>query len=206
MHFVLLLKARSEGYMSKKLLVLDNYDSFTFNLVHLLREIGGREIQVFRNDKIELSAVAGFDEVVLSPGPGIPLEAGIMPELVKTYAQEKKILGICLGHQCIGEVFGGTLFNLERPVHGMATDCVVLDVADPLFAGLPNHFEVGRYHSWVVARESFPECLSVTAEDAAGQVMALRHKQYPVAGLQFHPESILTPLGKQIIENWLHSE
>ena len=189
--------------MSKKLLVLDNYDSFTFNLVHLLKEIGGRDVVVARNDKITISEVSTFDEIVLSPGPGIPLEAGIMPELVKTYASEKKILGICLGHQCIGEVFGGKLHNLARPVHGMATDCQVCVPEEILFAGLPSHFEVGRYHSWVVSRESFPDCLTITAEDANGQIMALRHKQYQVAGLQFHPESILTPLGKQMIENWL---
>jgi anthranilate synthase component 2 len=189
--------------MNKKLLVLDNYDSFTFNLVHMLKQIGGRDIVVARNDKIEISEVASFDEIVLSPGPGIPLEAGIMPELVRSYAPSKKILGICLGHQCIGEVFGGTLLNLARPVHGVATDCEVCDSAEALFAGLPSHFEVGRYHSWVISPESFPDSLTVTAKDSAGQIMALRHNQFQLTGLQFHPESILTPLGEQMIVNWL---
>lgn len=191
--------------MSKKLLMLDNYDSFTFNLVHLLREIGGREISVFRNDKISLEEVAAYDEIVLSPGPGIPLEAGVMPELVKHYAPSKKIIGICLGHQCIGEVFGGNLINLERPVHGVATPCRVLNAQEPIFAGLPSEIAVGRYHSWVVSPQKFPECLEITAEDSAGQIMALRHHTYAVSGLQFHPESVLTPDGKLMITNWLNS-
>ena len=189
--------------MNKKLLVLDNYDSFTFNLVHLLREIGGRDIDVFRNDKISLDAVSVYEEIVLSPGPGIPLEAGIMPELVKRYASTKKILGICLGHQCIGEVFGATLTNLEAPFHGVATDCRILDSSEPVFQGLNGDFRIGRYHSWCVAREGFPSVLKVTAEDASGEIMALRHDTFNVVGLQFHPESVLTPEGKKIVENWI---
>lgn len=189
--------------MNKKLLVLDNYDSFTFNLVHLLKEIGGRDIEVYRNDKISLDAVAAFDEIVLSPGPGIPLEAGIMPELVARYAPSKKILGVCLGHQCIGEVFGATLINLARPFHGVATECRVLDSAEPLFKGLVAPFEIGRYHSWCVAREKFPEVLKITAEDSSGEIMALRHRKYNVAGVQFHPESVLTPAGKTMVTNWI---
>ena len=189
--------------MNKKLLMLDNYDSFTFNLVHLLREIGGRDIEVHRNDKIALADIVDFDEIVLSPGPGIPLEAGIMPALVKEYAATKKILGICLGHQCIGEVFGAKLHNLDRPVHGMATECLVTDSSEPIFQGMPQEFKVGRYHSWVVAREGFPDTLKITAEDKSGQIMALRHRAYNVAGLQFHPESVLTPDGKKLISNWL---
>jgi anthranilate synthase component II len=191
--------------MSKKLLMLDNYDSFTFNLVHLLKEIGGREISVFRNDKVSLSEIAQFDEIVLSPGPGIPLEAGIMPELVKQYAGTKKILGICLGHQCIGEVFGATLVNLERPVHGVATECKIIDQSELIFNGVAPEIKVGRYHSWVVGRDKFPSCLKVTAEDNLGQIMALRHKEYNIAGLQFHPESILTPDGKTLVKNWLEN-
>lgn len=189
--------------MNKKLLVLDNYDSFTFNLVHLLREIGGRDIEVFRNDKISVDAVAAYDEIVLSPGPGIPLEAGIMPELVKRYAPDKKILGICLGHQCIGEVFGATLTNLEAPFHGVATDCRIIDANEPVFNGLRSEFKIGRYHSWCVARDGFPSTLKITAEDSTGEIMGLRHERYNVVGLQFHPESVLTPEGKTIVENWI---
>ncbi len=189
--------------MNRKLLVLDNYDSFTFNLVHLLREIGGRDIDVHRNDKIALDAVSAYDEIVLSPGPGIPLEAGIMPELVKRYAPQKKILGICLGHQCIGEVFGATLVNLKKPFHGVATDCRIVDRGEVLFAGIEGPFKIGRYHSWCVARENFPNCLKITADDGEGEIMGLRHETYDVAGLQFHPESVLTPDGKSIVSNWI---
>jgi anthranilate synthase component 2 len=186
-----------------KILVLDNYDSFTYNLVHLLRDLGTQP-QVFRNDKIALEAVADYDKILLSPGPSLPAEAGIMPALLQKYASQKSILGVCLGHQAIGEAFGAKLYNLPEVVHGLATELLVKEAAEPLFRGLPEHFRVGRYHSWVVARESLADTpLRITAEDAQGQVMALRHRQYDVCGLQFHPESILTEHGKQMLANWL---
>lgn len=189
--------------MKDKLLVLDNYDSFTFNLVHLLGELGVRDMEVHRNDKISLDDVATYERIVLSPGPGIPLEAGIMPELVKRYAPHKKILGICLGHQCIGEVFGGELLNLSYPVHGKATPMKITEPGEPVFQGLQSEITIGRYHSWVVDRKGFPESLRITAVDDQGNVMALQHKQFAVTGLQFHPESVLTPDGRTMLKNWL---
>jgi anthranilate synthase component 2 len=190
--------------MSRRLLVLDNYDSFTYNLVHLIREIGGLELEVHRNDAITLAEVGRFSEIVLSPGPGVPQEAGIMPELVRQYGETKRILGVCLGHQCIGEVFGGTLHNLSRPVHGVATDCSPCVANELMFCGLPETFSVGRYHSWVVAQENFPDSLEVTAIDSVGEIMALRHRTLNVRGVQFHPESVLTPDGRIMIQNWLN--
>ncbi len=184
-----------------RIAVIDNYDSFTYNLVHLVKSLGV-EVDVFRNDQFQLSSLELYDKLLLSPGPGIPGEAGLLLEVIKTYASRKSILGICLGHQAIGEVFGGRLVRLRQVYHGVATPCEqTLD--DPLFANLPRHFEVGRYHSWVVSREDFPDCLQVTALSSDGQVMALRHKQYDVRGLQFHPESVLTPLGGTILSNWI---
>ena len=184
-----------------RIAVIDNYDSFTYNLVHLVKSLGV-EVDVFRNDQFQLSSLELYDKLLLSPGPGIPSEAGLLLEVIKTYAPRKPILGICLGHQAIGEVFGGRLVRLRQVYHGVATPCEQM-MDEPLFADLPRHFEVGRYHSWVVSREDFPDCLQVIALSSDGQVMALRHKQYDVCGLQFHPESVLTPLGGTILSNWI---
>lgn len=185
-----------------KILLLDNYDSFTFNLVHIVKELG-YEIDVVRNDKIALEAVDAYDKILLSPGPGIPEEAGILLQLIERYAPAKSILGVCLGEQAIGQVFGAKLINLQEVYHGISS---VIDVVadEPLFKGMGNPFMGGRYHSWVVDPENLPECLEVTAiERESRQIMALRHKEYDVKGIQFHPESVLTPNGKTIIENWL---
>lgn len=185
-----------------RLLILDNYDSFTYNIVHAVRALGV-EPEVFRNDKIALEDVAAYDKIIISPGPGIPSEAGILPRLLERYCTEKPILGICLGHQAIGECFGAKLRNLPTVYHGVRSEAhLVCD--DYLFAGVPCNFEVGRYHSWVVDRETLPPCLEVTALSQDGEIMAMRHKEYDVRGVQFHPESILTPYGTTIIENWLN--
>lgn len=186
-----------------RVLVLDNYDSFTYNLVQYIEEILGRPVDVFRNDAIELEEVAAYDLIVLSPGPGIPAEAGIMPELIERYAPEKVILGVCLGHQAIGEAFGGRLHNLAQVFHGLETPVTVTDPDDPLFQGLPPTFRVGRYHSWVVMPEHLPAALQVTALDEQGAIMALRHREYEVFGVQFHPESVMTEHGHRMIENFL---
>lgn len=189
-----------------KILVLDNYDSFTYNLVHILEELGLRkQTDVIRNDKITLEAVAAYDKILLSPGPGLPSSAGIMPALIERYAPGKSILGICLGHQAIGECFGAKLYNRTTVLHGIATPIDLLKDKEPLFAGLNEEITVGRYHSWAVNPDSVGEDLTITATDKEGEPMALRHKQYDVAGLQFHPESILTPHGKQIIQNWIQN-
>ncbi|MDR3194568.1 MAG: aminodeoxychorismate/anthranilate synthase component II [Tannerella sp.] len=185
-----------------KILLFDNYDSFTYNLRHVLLELGA-EVEVHRNDRISLDAVAAFDKIVLSPGPGIPSEAGLLLPLIERYAPTKSILGVCLGEQAIGEVFGAKLLNLTHVFHGICSD-IRITVKDPLFAGLEPGFRAGRYHSWVVSKENFPACLEVTAVDAAeGRIMALRHRTYDVRGVQFHPESVLTPKGKTILHNWL---
>ena len=187
-----------------KTLVLDNYDSFTYNLVQLLRELGhGDQTTVVRNDKLTLEEVDAYDAVLLSPGPGLPGEAGLMPQLIRRYAPTKRLLGVCLGHQGIAESFGAALYNLPAVLHGVATEAEILATDDRLFAGLPARFQVGRYHSWVVRPESMPAALEVTARDANGQVLAFRHRQYDVRGVQFHPESILTEHGKQLLQNWL---
>lgn len=187
----------------KKILVLDNYDSFTYNLVHLVEELGLGTCDVVRNDKIALDSVAAYDKILLSPGPGIPEEAGLMPELVRRYAPTKSIFGVCLGHQCIGEIFGGMLVNLSEPYHARACPTVVLDRDERLFAGLPDTFLTGRYHSWVVSPEKFPAALVITAQDERGAVMGLRHRAYDVRGVQFHPESVLTEHGAAMMRNWL---
>lgn len=186
------------------ILLLDNYDSFTYNLLHILKELGANA-EVRRNDKISLEEVARFDKILLSPGPGIPEEAGILLPLIRAYAPTKSILGVCLGEQAIGEAFGARLVNLTEVYHGVCSDvCVIAD--DPLFRRLGKNIRVGRYHSWVVSREDFPDCLEITAEDVIeGQIMGLRHRIYDVRGIQFHPESVLTPQGKTIIENWLRT-
>ncbi len=184
------------------ILVIDNYDSFTYNLVHYLEDLGC-VVTVKRNDRLTLAEVDVFDKIVLSPGPGIPDEAGLLKEIIATYAPTKSIFGVCLGQQAIGEVFGGTLINLDEVYHGIATQIQIIK-EDPIFAGLPKEIEVGRYHSWVV-NPDLPESLEATSVDENGQVMSLRHKEYDVCAVQFHPESVLTPDGKKILENWLGS-
>lgn len=187
-----------------KILLVDNYDSFTYNLSLMVKLHTGVLPDVRRNDDITLEEVAFYDKIILSPGPGLPSSAGILMELIKRYASSKSILGICLGHQAIAEVFGATLHNLKEVYHGIATP-IQQCVPDLLFAGLEHTFEAGRYHSWVADRTEFPESLLVTAKDDQDHIMALRHKEYDVSGIQFHPESILTPNGKQIMANWLDS-
>ncbi len=184
-----------------KIVIIDNYDSFTYNLSHLIKELGA-EVTVFRNDKVEMDSLEAFDKIMLSPGPGIPSEAGLMPEVIKRYAQSKPILGICLGHQAIGECFGGRLANLDRVFHGVATEGTQLG-NDYMFNGLPRRITMGRYHSWVVSREYLPDCLEITAESDEGHIMALRHRTLDIRGLQFHPESVLTTDGREMMENWI---
>lgn len=180
--------------------MIDNYDSFTYNLVHYLEDLDC-EVVVKRNDQLTLEEVNDFQEIVLSPGPGIPDEAGLLKEIIKTYAGKKRILGVCLGQQAIGEVFGGSLINLDKVYHGVATTIAIVK-DDYIFKNLPNKIEVGRYHSWVV-NSSLPDSLEATSFDENGQVMSLRHKEFDIRAVQFHPESVLTPQGKQILKNWL---
>ena len=185
-----------------KILLFDNYDSFTYNLLHILKELGA-DVEVHRNDKISLEEIERFDKILLSPGPGIPEEAGILLPLIRRYAPTKSILGVCLGEQAIGEAFGATLINLTDVHHGVCSDIRIV-AKDPIFEGLEPGIRVGRYHSWAVSKENFPDCLEITAVDTEeGQIMGLRHREYNVRGIQFHPESVLTPKGKTIIENWL---
>jgi len=191
----------------KKILVIDNYDSFTYNLVYYLKILTNpinTKIDVYRNDEIEIENIKEYDKILLSPGPGIPSEAGICIDLVKQYASTKSILGVCLGHQVIGEVFGGKLINLDRVYHGIATPVKIVDRDEPLYKGLPITFEAGRYHSWIVDHKTLPNCLKITSVDENGFIMGMSHKQYDVRGLQFHPESVLTDYGLKIIENWLN--
>lgn len=184
-----------------KIVIIDNYDSFTYNLSHLVKALG-TQVTVLRNDQFALEDLEPYAKIILSPGPGIPSEAGRLLDVIRTYAGRKPILGVCLGHQAIGEVFGGRLENLSDVFHGVATPChIVAD--DPLFSGIDRDITVGRYHSWVVAREGLPNCLEVTAVSDEGQIMALRHKELNVRGIQFHPESVLTPDGKKMLQNWL---
>ena len=189
----------------QRIVIIDNYDSFTYNLSHLLKEVGA-DVTVFRNDQFRLEELQQFDKIVLSPGPGIPSEAGLLLDVIRAYAPTKPMLGVCLGHQAIGEVFGARLLNLDDVVHGVATPCRIV-ANDPIFDGLLNKITVGRYHSWVVSQDEFPSCLEITAvSDDGGSVpniMALRHREYEVHGIQFHPESVLTPEGKIIIKNFL---
>jgi anthranilate synthase component 2 len=193
-----------QNQTAMKILVLDNYDSFTYNLVQLLRELGyGDSTDVVRNDKINLDDIEHYDAIMLSPGPGVPSEAGLMPEVIRRYAPTKRMLGVCLGHQGIAESFGGQLYNLPAVLHGIATDAEIVAGEDRLFNGLPSRFKVGRYHSWVVTPEGFPEELEITARDTNGQILAFRHRRYDVRGVQFHPESILTEHGHQMLKNWL---
>jgi len=203
-----------------KILVFDNYDSFTYNLVHLVEKITHEKVDVYRNDQIPMEKVKDYDKIILSPGPGIPEEAGLLLPLIKEYASSKSILGVCLGHQAIGQAFGGELINLSSVFHGVATpvkvgngqSSMVNEGDSPftihnsrsgLFNGLPEIIEVGRYHSWVVSKDNFPGVLEITAEDESGMIMSLQHKTYDVQGVQFHPESVLTPMGEDIMRNWL---
>ena len=201
------------------IVIIDNYDSFTYNLAHLVKELGA-EVDVLRNDKFELEELEKYDKIILSPGPGIPEEAGLLLEVIRTYAGRKPILGVCLGEQAIGQAFGGKLTNLSEVFHGIQTNIVISDeglvisdellitnhsslITDYIFSGLPTEIPVGRYHSWVVDTDGFPEELVITAISSEGQIMALKHREYDVHGIQFHPESVLTPDGKQIVGNWL---
>ena len=184
-----------------KTVIIDNYDSFTYNLAHLVKELG-TEVDVLRNDKFELEELEKYDKIILSPGPGIPEAAGLLLEVIRTYAGRKPILGVCLGEQAIGQAFGGKLTNLSEVFHGIQTN-VKIKNKDYIFSGLPTEIPVGRYHSWVVDTEGFPEELVITAISSEGQIMALKHREYDVHGIQFHPESVLTPDGKQIVGNWL---
>jgi anthranilate synthase component 2 len=190
------------GLEGPRILVFDNYDSFTYNLVHLVEKITHTKVDVFRNDEISLEDIDKYDKIILSPGPGIPSEAGLLLPLIKKYAATKSILGVCLGHQAIGEAFGGTLVNLSTVYHGVSTPIKILNIKSQILNNL-NNIEVGRYHSWIVSDENFPEELEVTARDENGYIMALQHKTYDVQGVQFHPESVLTPDGEQILKNWL---
>jgi anthranilate synthase component 2 len=186
-----------------KILVLDNYDSFTYNLLQIIEEIVGEKIDVFRNDEITLEEVDNYDKIILSPGPGIPEESGILIDLIKKYAPSKSIFGVCLGLQAIGEAFGGKLINLSEIFHGVATEVKILNKNTEIFKNFPETFEAGRYHSWAVSPENFPEELEITAIDKDEMIMALQHKTYDVQAVQFHPESILTPKGREILENFL---
>ena len=186
-----------------KIVIIDNYDSFTYNLAHLVRELGA-EVTVLRNDQFALNELEAYDKIILSPGPGIPSEAGLLCDVIRTYAGRKPMLGVCLGHQAIGEVFGGKLENLSEVFHGVATPCHMVSPS-LLFEGLAPNFTVGRYHSWVVSKEGFPACLEITAESDEGQIMALRHRDYDIYGIQFHPESVLTPDGRTILSNFLNA-
>ncbi len=184
-----------------QLAVIDNYDSFTFNLVHYFEDLGA-SVTVFRNDEFDLKELDAFDKIVLSPGPGLPNEAGLLKEVIQTYATTKSILGICLGLQAIGEVFGGTLINLEKVYHGVATKIKIIE-EDSIFKNIPDQIEVGRYHSWVISNDNFPPNLIITSVDENKQIMSVKHSHFDVRGMQFHPESILTPFGKKILKNWL---
>lgn len=186
-----------------KILVIDNYDSFVYNLVHYIRNLTEYKPDVYRNDEIPLEKVNEYDKILLSPGPGIPEESGICLDVIKRYSSTKSILGVCLGLQTIGEAFGGKLVNLKRPYHGIATPITILKEDDPLHLGIPKKLKVGRYHSWVVSKELLPDCLTITSEDEEGMIMGLSHKTYDVRGVQYHPESVLTEHGHKMIENWL---
>jgi anthranilate synthase component 2 len=188
-----------------KILIFDNYDSFTYNLVHLVKELGYRDVTVLRNNKVTLDEIEPFDSIILSPGPGIPAEAGLLLPLIRRFASSKSILGVCLGHQAIAEAFGGKLINLQDVYHGVATPVKIV-VRHRIFTGLPETLETGRYHSWIVDGNAFPDELEITALDEEGHIMALKHKQFDVHGVQFHPESVLTPHGKEMMAQFLKME
>ncbi len=187
-----------------KVIVIDNYDSFTYNLVHILRELGLKDdLRIVRNDQFELDEISDYDHILLSPGPGLPSEAGLMPEVIQRYAPTKNMLGVCLGHQGIGEAFGSELFNLPQVYHGVVTQVEVIQ-EDEIFKDIPKAFEACRYHSWVIEKESLGEDLEVTSVAENGNIMSVRHKEYSVRGVQFHPESIMTKHGEKMIQNWLN--
>lgn len=188
---------------SNKILIIDNYDSFTYNLVHLVNECG-YDAEVWRNDKFELADADKFDRIILSPGPGIPSEAGLLLDTIKTYAATKSIFGVCLGQQAIAEAFGAKLFNLPEPLHGIATP-IQVNTNDALFKNCPQTFKAGRYHSWVVQKDSLPDTFSIIASDGHGEIMAIRHKTYDLCAVQFHPESVLTEHGRQMMDNWINA-
>jgi anthranilate synthase component 2 len=190
--------------MNTNILVIDNYDSFTYNLVHYIEKITGMRVDVFRNNEISIAEVGKYDKILLSPGPGLPSEAGIILDVIKTYGPKKSILGVCLGHQAIGEAYGGSLTNLNKVYHGITSEIEILTPNDPLYKGLPIRFHVGRYHSWVVEKETLPDCFTITSIDSNGLIMGISHKQYDVRGVQYHPESVLTEHGLQMIENWIN--
>ena len=187
------------------ILVIDNYDSFTYNLVHYIQQLTTSEVDVYRNDQISLEEVDKYHKILLSPGPGIPDEAGICLELIKKYAPAKSILGVCLGHQAIGQAFGGSLVNLDKVYHGVATTIDIITPGDSLYKGIPARIEVGRYHSWVVSRDDLPPCLKINSLDEQGMIMGVSHIEYDVKGVQYHPESVLTNEGLKIIENWINN-
>lgn len=184
-----------------RIVIIDNYDSFTYNLAHLVKELGA-EVEVLRNDQFQIEDLLPYDKIILSPGPGIPSESGLLLDVIRQYAPIKPILGVCLGHQAIGEYFGGHLTNLSQVFHGVSST-VSVTTPDYIYNELPDHIEVGRYHSWVVDTKAFPDCLEITSVSKEGQIMSLRHRQYDVRGIQYHPESVLTPDGQKIISNWL---
>jgi len=184
-----------------KIVIIDNYDSFTYNLSHLVKELGA-DVDVVRNDCFAMEQLGTYDKIILSPGPGIPAEAGMLLQVIRTYAGVKPMLGVCLGHQAIGQVFGAKLVNLDTVWHGVQTE-VVQTAGEEMFCGLPGRFAVGRYHSWVVAQDGLPDCIEVTAVSAEGDIMALRHRTFDIRGIQFHPESVLTPEGRVMMDNWL---
>ena len=186
-----------------RILILDNYDSFTYNLVHYVEKIIGKSVDVFRNDEINLDQIKKYDKIILSPGPGLPDEAGILKDLIKTFAEEKSIFGVCLGMQAIAEVFDGSLYNLIEVYHGISSQMTIIDDSEIIFKNIPKTFEAGRYHSWMVEKNNFPDCLKITSVDDQNRIMSLRHKKQDVSGVQFHPESVLSPKGFQMLENWL---
>ncbi|MGQ7868022.1 anthranilate synthase component II [Sunxiuqinia sp. sy24] len=188
-----------------KIVVIDNYDSFTYNLVHAIKKLSGQPVDVIRNDELELNDLEKYDKIVLSPGPGIPEEAGLLLEIIREFAPRKSMLGVCLGHQAMGEAFGAKLINMKRVLHGVATTVSQVNPDPILFASIPEQFEAGRYHSWIVNPDGLPACFEITSQDANGQIMSMKHKEYDVRSVQFHPESVLTPLGEKMIENWLNS-
>ena len=188
-----------------KILILDNYDSFTYNLVHFIEDITGEKPAVFRNDEISIEAINRYDMIILSPGPGIPDEAGILKETIKIYAGKKPIFGVCLGLQAITEVFGGSLQNIDQVFHGVATTMQILKPNALIYKNIPEKFEAGRYHSWIASKEDFPSELEITSVDEFGAIMSLQHRSFPISAVQYHPESILTPLGKQILENFIEA-
>lgn len=187
-----------------KILVIDNYDSFTYNLVHILKELTKGTVDVFRNDEITLKEIEKYDKILISPGPGLPDQAGVTKEMISHFAPSKSILGVCLGCQAIAEVFGGSLINLENVYHGVETKIIVLREGEKLFTGIPETFTAGRYHSWVVNAAGLPPEMIITAKDEQGSVMALSHRSYDVRGVQFHPESVMTMYGKQMLQNWIN--